>query len=132
VVLNKVALTIPGSPWQTRLEVEKVEVSLELLNLLLRRKPLEKSFKSISFVRPNIYLTRVEAPTKPPGPESTASVSEVKVPVPLIPVPEILVRHGVFFIQAGKNPQEMLSDLNFKASTEDGTIWSLDLHAHSP
>ena len=34
VVLNHVVLTIPGSPWETHLEVERVLVNLELFNLL--------------------------------------------------------------------------------------------------
>lgn len=152
VVLNNVVLTIPGNPWQTRLEVERVAVNFELLNLLLHRKPLENCFKSVFFIRPKIFLVHNESPADsgpasitasqilPAAPEqagvsiaASSGVSQpLAAPLPLIPVPLIVIRHGSFFIQADKKPKEVLSDLGFEASTRDGAAWGLSLEGHSP
>src|SRR5580693_4935573 len=65
VVLNHVSLTVPGSPWESRLVVDQISVSVDLLSLLFHRKPLENCFESLSFLRPDIVLVKNEATPVP-------------------------------------------------------------------
>ena len=133
VVLNQVTLNIPGNPWETRVVVEKLSVNIELFNLVFHRKAIENCFKSIAFVQPQITLVKKEgAPVPAPVPPVSAAVSGVVAPLPLIPVPKIIVSKGSFYVQAEKNPREILKGLNFTASTDNGTTWGLLLQAFSP
>ena len=135
VVLRQVVLTVPGSPWETHLTVERISVNVELFNLLFHRKPLENCFESLSFFRPKLLLVKTEPPPPPPGPVTatlSAGTTEVKVPLALLPVPKIFVSQGSFSIQAEKTPREMLTNMNFDASTENGATWGLAFQAHSP
>ena len=134
VNLDLVVLTIPGYPWETRLEVERVSVNVELFNLLFHRKPLENCLVSLSFIRPKIFLVRNEKAIAaaatvvgPPGP-----VPENKVPIPLFAVPKIIIQDGLFSVQAEKTPREMLRGLNFEAQSQNGATWGLVFQAQAP
>lgn len=131
VVLRHVAMTIPGSPWETHLTVDRISVNVELFNLLFHRKPLEQCFESLSFLRPAVVLVKTEPPAAPSVPVSAAA-SAPNAPLILLPVPKIFVSQGSFSVQADKTPNQMLSDLNFDASTENGATWGLVFQAHSP
>ena len=134
VVLNHVSLTVPGTPWESRLVVDQISVSVDLISLLFHRKPLENCFESLSFLRPDIVLVKNEtspAAGNPSGP-TTAVVPAMTVPIPIFPVPKITVREGAFSIQAEKTPREVLRGLNLTALTDNGTIWGLSVLAHSP
>ncbi|HUO58241.1 MAG TPA: hypothetical protein VMV05_08700, partial [bacterium] len=134
VVLSHVSLTVPGSPWEAQVQVEEVSVRVDLWSLLLHRKPLEKCLESLAFLRPQINLARKEQVPVPAGPAAvvTPVVPESKPPIPLIPLPKLSVQGGDFSIQAEKTPRKILTGLNFDAITENGTIWGLNLQAHSP
>src|SRR5579871_2740357 len=94
VVLNKVSLVVPGQPWESHIQVDQVSVSVELINLLFQRKPLENCLDSLSFVRPQIVLVKNEAPSAPvSGAPSIQAPPQVAVPIPLFPVPKISVRN---------------------------------------
>ncbi len=131
VVLNQVDLNIPGSPWESRLAVDQVSVNVQLFNLLFHRKPLEDCLDSLSFIRPQITLTKMEAPAasvSAPGGNPSAPPA---IPIPVFPVQKVSVREGSFSIQAGKSPRPVLKLLNFDA-IGNGTVWGLSLLAHSP
>lgn len=133
VVLNHVVLTVPGSPWESRLAVDQISINLELFNLIFHRKPLEECFKSVSFYRPQISLVRNDASSDPSKPVSESPALDItKIPLPVIPAGKLFIRQGSFSIQAGKTPREIVNNVNFQASTENGKIWGLLLQAHSP
>ncbi len=135
VVLNHVSLMVPGSPWESRLVVEQISVSVDLFSLLFHRKPLEDCFESLFFLHPDIVLVKnITSPVPLAGLSGSATVvaPAVTVPIPVFPVPKISVREGSFSIQAEKTPREVLHGLNFSAATDNGAIWGLSLLAHSP
>ena len=134
VVLSHVSLTVPGNPWEAQVQVEEVSVRVDLYSLLLHRKPLEKCLESLAFFKPQINLVRKESSSSVMGPPAPASLSgsDSKPPIPLIPIPKLIIKKGDFSIQAEKTPRKILTGLNFDAITENGTIWGLNLQAHSP
>lgn len=133
VVLNKVSLSMPGQPWESHVQVDQVSVSVELINLLFHRKPLENCLDSLSFVRPQIMLVRNQSPSAPvSGAPLTQAPPPVAVPIPLFPVPKVSVRDGSFSVQGEKTPRPILTGLNFDASTTNRITWGLSLSAHSP
>ncbi len=133
VVLNHVSLTVPGHPWESRVQVDQISVNVELINLLFHRKPLENCLDSLSFVRPQIVLVKNEVPSASvSGGTVTLAPPPVMAPIPIFPVPHVSIREGRFSIQAEKSPREVLRDLNFNATTTNGTAWGLSFSAHSP
>ncbi len=131
VVLDRVDLTIPGSPWESRLAVDRVSVNIELFNLLFHRKPLEDCLDSLSFIRPQITLVKMEPPAAAVSGPAPNPAALPAIPIPVFPVQKVSVREGAFSIQAGKSPRPILKLLNFDA-IGNGTVWGLSLLAHSP
>src|SRR5579871_2383591 len=132
VVLNKVSLVVPGQPWESHIQVDQVSVSVELINLLFQRKPLENCLDSLSFVRPQIVLVKNQASPPSLGVPAAQAPPSVAVPIPLFPVPKVSVRNGSFSVQGEKTPRSIFTGLNFDASTSNRTTWGLSLSAHSP
>lgn len=130
VILNHVSMYLDGSPWNTRLLVDQVSVNLDLVNLLFRKKDLESCLRSLSFIRPQVFL--IHSDTKSPASGSPQSISApVPFPMLMVPAPRVNVRLGSFFIQSGKSSQCLLEAVDFDALSQNGKSWSLNLTAHS-
>ncbi len=130
VVLNDLTMDLPGSPWQVHLKASQVAVNIDLFNLLLKKKAPENCVRSLTIIKPQITLVRVASQI--PVTVSSNSVSAplpvslaFKLPVFLVPAPKVFIKEGSLQVKAGKEPQNLLTGVDFEAFSNDGNDWSL-------
>ncbi len=129
IVLRDLVLDLPGSAWQTHLKASQVEVNLDLLNLLFKKKALENCVRSLRIIKPQVTLIRIQSSIPETGhtvPVSgLLSIQHFTIPVFLVPAPRLYVKEGSLSVNAGKETQNQLTGVDFEAFSNDANDWSL-------
>lgn len=134
VVIRDLTMDLPGPTWRTHLQANQVAVNLDLLNLFLKKKPLDNCVRSLTIVKPLVTLIRVQsliqASTSPASVSMPTPISSsFPLPVFLVPAPRLFVKEGSLLVKAGKDTQNLVTGVDFEAFSNDGNDWSLVLSA---